>query len=254
MYLSFDLFKILNTCNYIYFIVTFSDEKMKTFMQIKNIYLTKAIFFQNICKFSTRNLNDFFFHKKKHQKTHPIKKLILESSIKKISSRYPLYLEFYRNITWKISENFQTFFLQDLNRYSLVKIFYLPFCTETNCINESLVERIEQTPSDEKKCIQSLSLSLSISRGISSRRVSPLFLPSLSLLLTDPRSILLSLCRHPLLLLHLLFIPCSFIRTRERMRPALGLITPSKGTRGELRLRNSVRPDFWDSFAARNTS
>lgn len=45
MYLSFDLFKILNTCNYIYFIVTFSDEKMKTFMQIKNIYLTKATFF-----------------------------------------------------------------------------------------------------------------------------------------------------------------------------------------------------------------
>lgn len=58
----------------------------------------------------------------------------------------------------------------------------------------------------------------------------------------------LSLCRHPLLLLHLLFIPYSLIRTRERMRSAPGLITPSKKTRRELRLRNSVRPDFWDSW------
>lgn len=59
------------------------------------------------------------------------------------------------------------------------------------------------------------------------------FYPSLSLLLPDSRSILLPLCRHPLLLLHLLFIPYSFIWTRERMRPALGLITPSEGTREE---------------------
>lgn len=43
-----------------------------------------------------------------------------------------------------------------------------------------------------------------------------------------------------------IFLVVLFGRAKECA--ALGLITPSKGTGGELRLRNSLWPDFWNSW------